>query len=295
MNMPCSVIRDLLPLYAEELTSEESKELVREHLDGCPDCRKKLEELKQPQTAAPDGTAALRAVKKDIRRRRVLAVLLAALLVFLPLFTLLAHSTDKVAVPYEDGLIAVERVENNVMSFSVDGRVSGVDSQLCQDPDSGETTLLVQAWSSRWDESRGLELERESYTVSPAPDRVLYGYGFARSDKQQELLYGEPMQGGIMLLPRLVLGYYLLYDAVLAVIFGLLWRAKRKTKAGGAFRALFFAALAYPIGHLLIKGPHTLSFFVPRDLAFILTAAAAVWGLLMLGWTFWKRKKAETI
>ena len=123
---------------------------------------------------------------------------------------------------------------------------------------------------------------------------MIYGYGTARSDKQ-ELLYGEPMQGGIMLLPRLVLGYYLLYDAVLAVIFVLLWSAKRKARAGEIFRCLFFTTLAYPIGHLLIKGPHTLSFFVPRDLAYILIAAAAVWGLLMLGWSLWKQKRRETV
>ena len=294
MNMPCSVIRDLLPLYAEDLTSEETKELIHVHLDGCPDCRARLETLKEPAAPEPDASQALRAVKKEFRRRRVLAVLLAALLVFLPLFALLAHSTDKIAVPYEDGLIAVESVENDVMTFSVDGRVSGVDSQLCPDPDSGETTLLVQAWSNSWNESRGLAPERGSYSVSPAPDRVIYGYGTARSDKQ-ELLYGEPMQGGIMLLPRLVLGYYLLYDAVLAVIFVLLWSVKRKTRAGEIFRCLFFATLAYPIGHLMIKGPHTLSFFVPRDLAYILIAAAAVWGLLMLGWTLWKQKRRETV
>ncbi len=294
MSLPCSVIRDLLPLYAEDLTSEETKELIHVHLDGCPDCRKQLEALRTPPAPAPDGAAALRGVKKSIRRRRVLAVLLAALLVFLPLFALLAHSTDKIAVPYEDGLIAVESVENDVMTFSVDGRVSGVDSQLCPDPDNGETTLLVQAWSNSWNESRGLAPERGSYSVSPAPDRVIYGYGTARSDKQ-ELLYGEPMQGGIMLLPRLVLGYYLLYDAVLAVIFVLLWSVKRKAKAGEIFRGLFFATLAYPIGHLLIKGPHTLSFFVPRDLAYILIAAAAVWGLLMLGWSLWKQKRRETV
>ena len=294
MSLPCSVIRDLLPLYAEDLASEDSKQVVDEHLADCPDCRKQLEALRTPPAPAPDGAAALRAVKKEFRRRRVLAVLLAALLVFLPLFALLAHSTDKIAVPYEDGLIAVESVENDVMTFSVDGRVSGVDSQLCPDPDNGETTLLVQAWSNSWNESRGLAPERGSYSVSPAPDRVIYGYGTARSDKQ-ELLYGEPMQGGIMLLPRLVLGYYLLYDAVLAVIFVLLWSVKRKTKAGEIFRGLFFATLAYPIGHLLIKGPHTLSFFVPRDLAYILIAAAAVWGLLMLGWSLWKQKRRETV
>lgn len=294
MSLPCSVIRDLLPLYAEDLTSEETKELIHVHLDGCTDCRKQLEAMRTPPAPAPDGAAALRAVKKEFRRRRVLAVLLAALLVFLPLFALLAHSTDKIAVPYEDGLISVESVENDVMTFSVDGRVSGVDSQLCPDPDNGETTLLVQAWSNSWNESRGLAPERGSYSVSPAPDRVIYGYGTARSDKQ-ELLYGEPMQGGLMLLPRLVLGYYLLYDAVLAVIFVLLWSVKRKAKAGEIFRGLFFATLAYPIGHLLIKGPHTLSFFVPRDLAYILIAAAAVWGLLMLGWSLWKQKRRETV
>lgn len=294
MKIPCAVIRDLLPLYAEDLASEESKQVVDEHLADCPDCRARLETLKEPAAPEPDASQALRAVKKEFRRRRVLAVLLAALLVFLPLFALLAHSTDKIAVPYEDGLISVESVENDVMTFSVDGRVSGVDSQLCPDPDNGETTLLLQAWSNSWNESRGLAPERGSYSVSPAPDRVIYGYGTARSDKQ-ELLYGEPMQGGIMLLPRLVLGYYLLYDAVLAVIFVLLWSVKRKTRAGEIFRCLFFATLAYPIGHLMIKGPHTLSFFVPRDLAYILIAAAAVWGLLMLGWTLWKQKRRETV
>ena len=182
MSLPCSVIRDLLPLYAEDLTSEETKELIHVHLADCPDCRARLETLRQPAVPEPNAAESLRGVKKSLRRRRVLAALLAALLVFLPLFALLAHSTDKIAVPYEDGLIAVESVENDVMTFSVDGRVSGVDSQLCPDPDNGETTLLLQAWSNSWNESRGLAPERGSYSVSPAPDRVIYGYGTDRSD-----------------------------------------------------------------------------------------------------------------
>ena len=282
MKLSCAVIADLLPLYAEELAGEESRALVEEHLRDCPDCRKKLDALRQPKTAAPDGAGALRAVKKDIRRRRLLAALLAALLVFLPLLTLLARSTEKVPMPYEEGLIEVTEADGDGLSFSVDGAASGVDSQLCTDPDSGETTLLIQLWRSRWDRPQGQPLERGSYAVSRTPDRVLYGYGFGR--EEQKLLYGTPMSGGLMLLPRLVLGYYLLYDAVLAVLFGLLWRARRGKKAGETMRALFFAALAYPVGHLLIKGVQLRSFFVPRDLGFILLAAAAVWGLMMLGW-----------
>ena len=37
-KIPCAVIKDLLPSYAEDLTSPETCELVREHLEECPDC-----------------------------------------------------------------------------------------------------------------------------------------------------------------------------------------------------------------------------------------------------------------
>lgn len=296
MNMPCGVIRDLLPLYAEELTSEESKEIVREHLDGCPDCRKKLEELQHPKLPAPDGAAALRAVKKDIRRRRTIAVLLAALLVFLPLFALLARSMEEIALPYDDRLACVEEREDGNLSVIFDGRVTGVESIYEKDQETGEITLVLQAWTSRWHQRFAGDEQGCVYTADKnlPITRVLYGYGLIHGfGAGQVLLYGKPMSGGVQILPRLTLGFYLLLSLIAAAIFGVLWLCLRKRKAAPELRALFFAALAYPIGHLLVKGTETLSFFLPRDLAFILIAAAAVWGLMMLGWTFWKRKRAE--
>ena len=288
-ELSCGVIRDLLPLYAEDLAGEETKTLVAEHLESCPACRKLYQELKTPPAPEPDSANALLGVKKEIRRKRLTAVLLAALLVFLPLFALLARSTDKIAVPWEKDLICVDSAENGALTLSVDGRVSGMESERCTDPDTGETTLLLQGWSSRWSERRELTNERGTYTVSPVPDRVLYGYGFRNMG--QKLIYGEPMSGGVNILPRLALGYYLLLAAAAAVFFGLLWLLLRKKKAVPALRALFFAAISYPIGHLLIKGTQTMSFFLLRDLAFILIAAAAVWGLLMLGWTIRRQKQ----
>jgi len=38
--MICSVIRDLLPLYEEQLCSKETAELVKEHLKECVECQK---------------------------------------------------------------------------------------------------------------------------------------------------------------------------------------------------------------------------------------------------------------
>lgn len=35
MKLPCELIRDLLPLYAEHLTSPETGQLIEEHLQSC--------------------------------------------------------------------------------------------------------------------------------------------------------------------------------------------------------------------------------------------------------------------
>ncbi len=46
MKIPCSVVRDLLPLYAEEMIEEETRALVDEHLEECSECSTRLEEIK---------------------------------------------------------------------------------------------------------------------------------------------------------------------------------------------------------------------------------------------------------
>lgn len=46
-QMDCDVIRDLLPLYADEACSEKSRALVNEHLLDCADCRELLQKLRE--------------------------------------------------------------------------------------------------------------------------------------------------------------------------------------------------------------------------------------------------------
>ena len=70
MTLPCAVVRDLLPLYMEELTGEETGALVREHLEGCESCRAALEALREPAAEPVDSAAPLKTLKKDLRRRR---------------------------------------------------------------------------------------------------------------------------------------------------------------------------------------------------------------------------------
>lgn len=42
MKITCNVIKDLLPLYYDHMCSEETKQIVEEHLKSCESCRKEL-------------------------------------------------------------------------------------------------------------------------------------------------------------------------------------------------------------------------------------------------------------
>ena len=54
MKMECEVIRDLLPLYADDACSEQSRFLVDEHLAECADCRGMLLRLRETAISASD-------------------------------------------------------------------------------------------------------------------------------------------------------------------------------------------------------------------------------------------------
>ena len=45
MKLPCKVVEDLLPLHYDGVCSQESKELVKAHLNDCPQCSRVLKDL----------------------------------------------------------------------------------------------------------------------------------------------------------------------------------------------------------------------------------------------------------
>ena len=45
MNKQCKIVEDLLPLYHDGVCSEESRQMVDEHLAQCEDCRKMLGQI----------------------------------------------------------------------------------------------------------------------------------------------------------------------------------------------------------------------------------------------------------
>lgn len=45
MSNPCEVVQDLLPLYVDGACSESSLEMIKEHLESCPECREIYQQL----------------------------------------------------------------------------------------------------------------------------------------------------------------------------------------------------------------------------------------------------------
>lgn len=76
MDISCDIIRDLLPLYAENMVSEASKTMVDDHLCGCDECTKILGQIKKDAPIPLEtGTETLSKVKKTIMRRRALSIM----------------------------------------------------------------------------------------------------------------------------------------------------------------------------------------------------------------------------
>ena len=85
MKIQCEIIRDILPLYAEDMVSQPTREMVEEHLGDCKGCANELASLRTQAAPVEYVVNALNRVKNAIRRRRVLSVLT----VFFMLATLL--------------------------------------------------------------------------------------------------------------------------------------------------------------------------------------------------------------
>ena len=72
MKTDCNIIRDLLPLYADDVCSKESRALVDEHLQECPDCLEELVNLRKSEIEDRLGAEredVIRKQKKQMGRR----------------------------------------------------------------------------------------------------------------------------------------------------------------------------------------------------------------------------------
>ncbi len=81
----CELIKDLLPLYADDVCSEESRKMVTEHLASCGNCRDELNKMKKELNITEKADKDIKAFRKIKRRLfigKIIAALIGAFIIF---------------------------------------------------------------------------------------------------------------------------------------------------------------------------------------------------------------------
>ena len=120
-KISCDVIKDLLPLYIDEVVSEDTKILVEEHIAECDECREVLlhmaEEVAIPvsKDAGQEEIAFITRVKDTIRKKNVRTAFVTAVIsavVIIGVYCLMCFPTK--VIPYEEGLIDISVKDGKV-------------------------------------------------------------------------------------------------------------------------------------------------------------------------------------
>ena len=108
----CEIIRDLLPLYADEICSESSKQLVEEHIAACESCKNELEDYRYNTGIDIDEIDEKQAIqnfskklKKSNLKKTVISVVLCLTLIFSVGYIMFVPETTQ---KYTDDLVNVK-------------------------------------------------------------------------------------------------------------------------------------------------------------------------------------------
>ncbi len=129
MKISCKIIEDLLPLYHDDVCSNESRTVVEEHLLECDDCKKNLESMnsdfilndteKATEQAKFDT---LRGVRKKLFQKNVIISVVSvfcAIGVLLGGFSFVFHY--RIPISYEAGLLSVDKADDGVIDIIFNG------------------------------------------------------------------------------------------------------------------------------------------------------------------------------
>ena len=295
MKNECMIVRDLLPLYVEDLVSDETRAFVEQHLAGCEDCRKALAQIRTtPGVAAEAGVVPLKNIKKRLRQLKLKSVFMAVTLVMAVLFSAFAYLTMPQYVPYSEDLLTITETEDGMVlaSFNKD-KVTGFSvSDLTLSEDGEKLVLYIYAWETTWGYLFP-DHEVQNVVLKPAGDDSL-GMIFYSSNNHEEAVkvWGKDDSYHTVALPRIALTYYLALAVFVIVLGGVLLLLFRKNKTVRLWLGrIILLPIAYIIGHIMIMGFNTITYSMTRDFILILIVTALLYVAGLLGIDLYRSKK----
>ncbi len=303
MRKECNIIRDLLPLYAEDMVCADTKEFVKEHLEGCAECQNEYEQMKELQVQEErekrEDAAPLVTLKRKMWKKRVQTVLCTALFVIALLVSAFAVLSAPVYFPYAEDLFTITENEDESITITFDERVTDYRCKADSYMDSEEASsggaqqcYQVEAWTSLWNQwvsKRGAQ----ATTIRVEDAQMVSVYYISNNSTDDICVYGQPVtSGGVITLPRLVLGYYFLLAVLCVVVLFVLWFiVRRKPKVKSLVERVLLYPVSYGIGHLIVGGFTSGSYSAQRDFMLIVFLSIVIYGGLILAQSIYRIRK----
>ncbi len=181
MKHNCTVIKDLLPLYADEVCSEDSRKMVAEHLADCSECRSTLEKMNSQLVITADrDIKVINRIKQRIRIERIVivAVVLFSLLTAFPfvnMFLFMERTMDYEKYELAEDVYCEEDGEGNVWLVKQDSACMAFLIALNRMDDNGYTM---------WDEEFDME-NSHTFLVTLKEQRIqMFSMGMYGGDSE---------------------------------------------------------------------------------------------------------------
>lgn len=174
MKYQCEVIKDLLPLYVDDVCSKESKKIIEEHLEICDSCKQYYDAMKSSDNSIISEDKnneiladSLQKVKKQIKAKHVLGIV--ATVVIMLVFTVLSAvainglQVMDTIILYEDNIVIDQNMpegweewyegsEGDYFVHCKGRQIDGLVSELVEVPvgNKTETYLFFQLNTDKW-------------------------------------------------------------------------------------------------------------------------------------------------
>lgn len=298
MSNQCNLIKDILPLYVEDMVSADTQEFVNAHLEQCAECRAELERMRGSTKFVPNidtDIVPLKKIKKDLFIRRLQTIFFTAIVACVVAIIAFGVLTSPAFFPYSDDLLNVVDNHSGEIIVTFDDRVTGYTCTKEYYEETGSEVYRLNAWTTTWDlyfSNRG-----NQNVVIPSNGESNIQIFFTQNNGSEDvLIYGENnnLPQAVITLPRQILLPYFLLAALALIVLACLRLILRNKNALVVWidRIILFP-ISYMAAQLCTKGFNFTTYSSQRDFCLIVLVAILFYFALLTGKSLYQKKKAS--
>jgi hypothetical protein len=294
------------------MASVDTVEFVKEHLDGCEECREEYERMKEPQAgeerwkeenrkevaAGRTDVAPLVNLKRKLWKKKVQTILCTCFFVIALFVSAFAVLSIPEYFSYKENLFVITENGDESITITFDERVTDYRCEADayggweEGTAEGVRYYQIEAWTSLWSQWFS-KSGAQSVTIQKGVTEEISVYYTSNDGREDVCVYGEPVtSGGVITLPRHVLGYYFVLAVVCVGVLFVVWLfVRHKAKGKAVIETILYYPISYCIAHVIVAGYRPSTYTSGRDFMFILFVSILIYGGVLLARSIYRERK----